>query len=64
MDPKDHINRKFKKIHPAPSEIWQPWHEFFGNPENQNSDLQVYELPEQDNEVRFHFQGCHMFVNS
>ena len=28
-----------------PSEIWQPWCANFGNPENQNSDLQVFEHP-------------------
>ena len=64
MDPTDHKNEKFKKIHRAPSEIWQPWLVFFGNPENQNSDLKVFEPPEQEFGVRLHFQGCHLFMNS
>ena len=47
-----------------PSEIWQPWHAIFGNPENQIADLQVFELPQQEYGIRFDFQGCHLFENS
>ena len=47
-----------------PSEIWQPWSANFGNPENQNSDLQVFEHPLQEFGVWFDFQGCHLFGNS
>ena len=47
-----------------PSEIWQPWHAIFGNPENQIADLQVFELAQQEYGIRFDFQGCHLFENS
>ena len=46
------------------SKIWQPWWTNFGNPENKNSDSWVFQLPEQEYGVRFHFQGCHLFSNS
>ena len=34
-----------------------------GNPENQIVDLQVFERPKQEFEVRFDFQGYHLFVS-
>ena len=46
------------------SEIWQPVHANFGNPENQILVLHVFERHAQEFVVCFNFQSCYIFFNT
>ena len=57
------------KSKPALSEIWQPWHAFFGNPEKQISDFMVFNHKYGESDIIFlirvpiMFEICWIFMN-